>query len=78
MIQFLNLVATILTSSSEGTLSVYSSSNSLFSIGVAYPVKKNLFINLFKMDEQIINVIFDPNFTSFDSDLANMNLDKMM
>ncbi|CAD8101667.1 unnamed protein product [Paramecium sonneborni] len=30
------------------------------------------------MDEQIINVIFDPNFTSFDQDLANMNLDKMM
>ncbi|CAK95116.1 unnamed protein product (macronuclear) [Paramecium tetraurelia] len=30
------------------------------------------------MDEQIINVIFDPNFTSFDSDLANMSLDKMM
>ncbi|CAK84434.1 unnamed protein product (macronuclear) [Paramecium tetraurelia] len=30
------------------------------------------------MDEQIINVIFDPNFTSFDQDLSNMNLDKMM
>ncbi|CAD8100068.1 unnamed protein product [Paramecium primaurelia] len=30
------------------------------------------------MDEQIINVIFDPNFTSFDQDLANMSLEKMM
>lgn len=32
------------------------------------------------MDDQtqIINVIFDPNFTSFDQDLANMSLDKMM
>lgn len=32
------------------------------------------------MDDQtqFINVIFDPNFTSFEQDLATMSLDKMM
>lgn len=27
---------------------------------------------------QFINVVFDPNFTSFETDLASMSLDKMM
>ncbi|CAD8119339.1 unnamed protein product [Paramecium sonneborni] len=30
------------------------------------------------MEEQVINVIFDPNFQSFDQELANLSMDKMM
>ncbi|CAD8182710.1 unnamed protein product [Paramecium pentaurelia] len=30
------------------------------------------------MEEQLINVIFDPNFQSFDQELANLSMDKMM